>query len=274
MAWLEEEPVAKILERLQSQHWGEIRVHEEAKKLSRPNQGKVTFVPFQKPNTSSAILNGLCGYPDITEKVFQHLELCEIHSLYHAVQPLRRLNKLGRLLPGLRELPYLGLNSWAEKARLLPPSRQCANNTDRPSRDAIDFMSGCLSWHMRKFLLCEDAAKIERVTYVKLRDSIMKGWLVKKLDRNAEASWRVARLADGVFQHIRLLERIRRRHEVADKNERERLMAEECALSDAIGERIDALRNGNFVWGCPVCFRGNLPVSKRGHHYEPCGCGT
>ncbi|KAK7541896.1 hypothetical protein IWX92DRAFT_227824 [Phyllosticta citricarpa] len=224
MDWLEDEPIDNIHERLEPNSWGEKDLIEEAE-LSRPIQGKVKFVPLHKASSSSAILNGLAAYPDMTETLFEYLNPEDLLQLHHAVESLRKLDKIGRLLPGIRELPYLRRESWTAKIKHLQSSRQRANNTDKPSHEAIKFMSCSGSWHLEKFILCKKT-DIEKLTYVKLEDGIMRGRPVKRLDPRVEQSWRIVRLGDEILRKIRLLKRMRTRQKVDYEDERKRLVAE------------------------------------------------
>ncbi|KAK8240860.1 hypothetical protein HDK90DRAFT_480908 [Phyllosticta capitalensis] len=245
--------------------WYGLEHHDHAA-LSNPIRGDIKLVSVPKSNSPSAILNGLADNPDITERVFAYLKgRWDLVSLHLAVQPLRQSGQLGRLLPGFREIPFLKQLSWTAKLRLLPPSRKYANGTDKPTREAIEFIrnSKSPSSVFIDFTLNENSTYADLTHFLEYERVHERRERQGRLDRHLDASLRIARLADDYVEQMRVLEQIRKRHEIDDAEQRKRLMAEECAISDAVGERIDAIREGRDPSACAICFDGRRAIDTR-----------
>lgn len=199
------------------------------------------MVSGPKSTSPSPILNSLAESPDIAERVFGYIsDPRDLLRLHYAIKDLRQSGRLGRLLPGLRELQFLGLNSWIVKVKLLPPTLEFTSNTDKPTDSAIRYM------HLPPVIPDPTYALLKRLVRA---NSARSPDLGEKMMRVLT----VARLGDELLERFRFLQRTRKRHEIEDSGERARLMAEECAMSDAVGERIDMIRNGEGS-ACVLCF--------------------
>ncbi|KAK8193859.1 uncharacterized protein BKA78DRAFT_295144 [Phyllosticta capitalensis] len=234
MDWTEKKPLPKIYKEMKKYWWYGLEHHDHAA-LSKPIRGDIKLVSVPKSNSPSAILNGLADNPDITERVFAYLN--------------------GRW----------DLLSWTAKLRLLPPSRKYANGTDKPTREAIEFIrnSKSPSSVLVDFTLNENSTYADLTRFLEYERAHERRERQGRLDRHLDASLRIARLADDYVEQMRVLEQIRKRHEIDDAEQRKRLMAEECAISDAVGEGIDAIREGRDPSACAICFDGRRAIDTR-----------